>query len=468
MQTMRHFIVGIVIAGLVAWASTAAAGALVPARGVSSVAVSRTTLNIAQPPPDPALVPQGPFSPWYGSVTKQVALIPGVGQAPVSKINTDSSGQEANGFVSLRSALWEYMNTPTPTWVYWDTPLCEQIFQAIHQDDSSSQTFVKGADCYPSADGTLTAARTSAGGLQCLDFEYLVTPNEVSWVERASYSVFSSDYNFVVSYQLDLRFELCNHGIVDASDPTSAPVFVNTFYNPDHLFSCTASCGVTVMFKNVSASHQQLNGTFDLIGDGPGNAATDQSVVNGFTSHREILDPKTLGGGVDDMNAGLRAGANAAWLAFHTDPRFVVDFSVNDNVDTVPIAYSDRTHDLMAAGLYPGEQIPGELHVELIGTHYAILNVSGGTGGCNNIPITSGSVRITGVSFSANHSGLFRVHDATRSFPNVLGVFYTDAQGGFDTGTVAITAQPGDRIEVTAGDGTHTATAALDPISSCS
>ena len=59
------------------------------------------------------------------------------------------------------------------------------------------------------------------------------------------------------------------------------------------------------------------------------------------------------------------------------------------------------------------------------------------------------------------------MHDETRSVPDVTGTFTTDANGGFDTGPLAMAAQTGDKIAAAAFLGTAAAAGVLDPIQYC-
>jgi hypothetical protein len=425
--------------------------------------------------------PPSVFSPWYGSITSDVALYQQQANPPVvyqDPANSDvNSGNRAKVYMAIRDAIHAYSDAcafgppnttgpagcnAAPTKIDWSTQLCDEIFQALHKKDDSTKAIEKALGCWNATEGTLTVAQSG----QCLDFDFLVDPSWVQWSERVDWSVFTSHYRFTVRYQLDLRFELCNNGLVDASDPTSSPLSVSPYYNPDHLPDCyvpdgsggyQSVCGITVTFRNVSSSHTKTDGTIDLIshGDG-GNAGADQQIVDGFTSERRVLDPSSLGDTLGNMNAQLRAGAQKIVTLLHTAPSFLVKLSVNGSLDAAPAA---------PVGPFPlASTLPGELNVELSQVRYARIEVAGSTG-CNSV--SSASVRVVGHSYLPNHVVLLAVHDATRTVPNAGGIFHTDASGDFDSGDLPINARNGDRLEAFAGDGTNGATGVLDPITEC-
>jgi hypothetical protein len=451
------------------------------------VGVAPTPLHASVPGFQPAdLTPQGPFSPWFGSVTSDVALYTQSGQPPTvfqAPANDDvNSGNRAKVYMAIRAGIRNYADAcvfgppdavgpdgcnSAPKVNQWPTRLCEEIFQGIRDQNLISPRFAFAMEnalgCGHPINGTLTAARAG----QCLDFEYLVDPNFIQWNELVKVRIgtnLTSHYRFTARYQLDLRFELCNSGNVDASDPNSSPLTVNPYYNPDHLSDCVVPddaggyknvCGITVTFRNVSVSHTKTAGTVDWIKH-IGNAKVDQKIADGFTNQRKVLDPATLADVLNKQNAEIRAGAQEVVDLLHTDPRFTVVFSLNDNVVVAPAA--------PVGPFDSASMLPGELNVELRQEQFALLEVAGSSG-C--LGVQSASVRVVGRNFLPNHVGVFSVHNASRSVPNVGGVFNTDASGVFDTGDLPISAQTGDRIEAFAGDGTRSATGVLDPITEC-
>jgi hypothetical protein len=455
------------------------------------VGVAPTPLHASVPGFQPAdLTPQGPFSPWFGSVTSDVVLSKQSGQPPTvyqDPANDNvNSGNRAKVYMAIRAGIRNFAekcvfgppDTVGPLGCdsaqavnQWPTQLCEEIFQGIRDQNLIVPKFAlameNAVSCGHPVDGRLTAARVG----QCLDFEYLVDPNTVKWNELVKVRVgtkLTSHYLFTANFQLDLRFELCNSGNVDASDSNSSPLTVDPYYNPDHLPDCLVPdgsggyrklCGITVTFRNVSVSHRKTAGTVDWI-KLIGNAKADQKIADGFTNQRKALDPATLADVLTTQNAEIRAGAQKVVDLLGTDPRFTVVFSLNDNVAAAPAApvgpfYSEFGLETL---------LPGGLNVELRQEQFALLEVAGFSG-CNGVH--AASVRVVGRNFLPNHVGLFSVHNASRSVPNVGGAFNTDASGVFDTGDLPISAQTGDRIEVLAGDGTRTATGVLDPISEC-
>ena len=455
------------------------------------VGVAPTPLHASVPGFQPAdLTPQGPFSPWFGSVTSDVVLYKGSGQPPTvyqDPANDNvNSGNRAKVYMAIRAGIRNYADAcvfgplgaigpfgcnSAPKVNQWPTRLCEEIFQGIRDQNLIFPRFAiameNAVSCGHPIDGRLTAARVG----QCLDFEYLVDPNTVKWNELVKVRIgtnLTSHYLFTANFQLDLRFELCNSGNVDASDSNSSPLTVNPYYNPDHLPDCVVPddaggyknvCGMTVTFRNVSVSHRKTAGTVDWIKH-IGNATADQKIADGFTNQRKVLDPATLADVLKTQNAEIRAGAQKVVNLLGTDPRFTVVFSLNDNVALAPAA---------PVGPFFSEfgipsLLPGGLNVELRQEQFALLEVAGSSG-C--LGVQSASVGVVGRNFLPNHSGLFSVHNASRSVPDVGGVFNTDASGVFDTGALPISAQTGDRLEAFAGDGTRTATGVLDPISEC-
>jgi hypothetical protein len=438
------------------------------------------------------LTPQGPFTPWFGSVTSDVALFTQAGQPPTvfpDPNNTNAnSGNRAKVYMAIRGGIGDFANAcafgpsgavgpngcnGAPTKFDWPTQLCDQVFQAIKSSDVNANNSIiidgsvkmeKAVGCENPVEGTLTAARSG----QCFDFDYLVNPNTVQWNERVDVDIFhvtlTSHYLFTADLQLDLRFELCNNGLVDASNSSIDPLSVNPDYNPDQLPDCfvpngsggfTKACGITVTFRNVSVSHKKTSGTIDWIAR-KGNWRANQQVANGFTSQRLIQDPSTLDGPLQSLNGQLRAGAQKVVDLLHTDPRFTVVLSLNTDPSSAPAA---------PVGPFPfPTTLIGGINIELRQEQFAKLEVAGSTG-CNNV--SSASVDIVGHNFTPNVTALVKAHDATRTVPDVGAIVGVNGLGDFDTGSLAINAQTGDRIEAFAADGTRTATGVLDPIQEC-
>ena len=328
---------------------------------------------------------------------------------------------------------------------------------------------------------------------QCIDFEYLVgaIPTTVQWDEKVSGFVsvlgiskhVTSHYLFTTKLHLDLRFELCNGGLVDATDPNSAPLSLNPYYNPDGLSDCFPAgkgnqCGITVTFKNVTTTHTQTAGTIDFIAHKPGSSKEDLLVSHDFMylptndkctpdgtptcANRTILDPSALSGPLDNMNGDIRGGAQAAYTKEHeTDPLFTVVLSITNDPKAVLAAPTGPFP------LGPGVKstlLPGVLNVELRQERDAQLQVAGSTG-CNGVFSTT--VDLVGLNFPKSKTGgTFLVHDETRSVPDVTGTFTTDANGGFDTGPLAMAAQTGDKITAFALL-VSGAAGVLDPIQYC-
>jgi hypothetical protein len=489
---------------LAAAAITAAMLSIAPVAAHAKISAGDSVGLIKNPPvakdPTPVddLAPQGPYSPWYGTVKSEVALYKASGQLPQVFQDPDNtnvnSGNRAKVYMSIRDGIAATTNAclygslhggglsgckSAPTKVDWPTNLCEQIFQQIRSNNTFADSFfigktvamTKAVACGTPTDGTLTAARTAVAGHQCLDFEYLVDPNIVQWEEQVGASIlhvrFKTTYRFAAKMQLDVRFELCNGGVVDASDATSAPLSVNANYNPDGLPSCdvpdghggfTKMCGVTVGFRNVTVTHSKKSGTIDFIAHkSGGHAQENKDIANQFTSERKILDPSAFKTPLDNMNGQLRVGAKKAMNLLSTGPLFNVVFALNPVLDDAPAA--------SVGPFATPTTLPGELFVELRQEQFAKLEVAGSSG-CNGSSQTS--IGVVGHNFTPSTTGLYRVHDATRSVADATGVFHTDGNGDFSLDGLSVNAQTGDRIEVYTADAFgRTATGALDPIQYC-
>ena len=479
--------------------------------------------HASAPPYQPDdLTAQGPFSPWFGSVTSDVVVNnpaptpPTVIQNPAN--DDDTSANRAEVYTKIRENIAAVTNAcvngtdptggclPRTDIHDWPTYLCDQIFQQIHAGNGSqsgtygpfaydeTNLMTKAVACNNPADGagTLTAARTND---QCIDFDFLVAPTFAQWEEKIvvhasarglsflGKKTFITHYLFSAFLQLDLRFELCNNGSLDASPgSTSAPISVNPYYNPDGVPGCvfpdgTKQCGVIVTQRNVIVSHNRTSGTVDWIEVKPGTSTEDLNIAHDFMflptsgekkcpydtdqvqdpptcAIRTILDPSTFAGPINDINTQIVGGAQdlvTNYPGLHLDTAFTVVLSI--------------TNDLkyrVANGHV--EQLPGVLNVELRQDHVAQLQVAGSSG-CNGS--NAASVDLVGLNFPPNATGTFGVHDATRSVPDVTGTFNTDSNGGFDTGSLPINAQTGDRIEAGAAVGSVGAYGALDPIQYC-
>ena len=457
--------------------------------------------HASAPPYQPGdLTAQGPFSPWFGSVTSDLSWTNNASKPPVVITNpynpNENGGDGAEVFTAIRENVASQTNAcvygttatgcaPSPDQHDWPTYLCDQIFQQVRASNSTSSgadlggytessLMEKAVGCTNAFTGTLSAARTND---QCIDFEFLMDPISAQWDEKVAVKVFTvfggvrftTHYLFTTRLQLDLRFELCNGGFVDGSDPNSKPLSVNPSYNPDGVADCvksdgTKQCGVTVTFRNVSVSHNRTAGVIDWINITPGTSTENLKIAHDFMfssnctpdgtpqcARRTILDPSTFSGPLDNINANIRVGANGAAKLTH-DPRFTVVLSLTDDLAEV----------LEGAFVH---QLPGELNIELRQDSVAQLQVAGSTG-CNGVFSTT--VDLVGLNFPANKTGgNFFVHDETRSVPDVTGTFTTDANGGFDTGPLAMAAQTGDKIAAAAFLGTAAAAGVLDPIQYC-
>ena len=135
--------------------------------------------------------------------------------------------------------------------------------------------------------------------------------------------------------------------------------------------------------------------------------------------------------------------------------------SITNNLEDVPAAPQGPFPLGPGVGSFP---LPGELNVELRQDAFAQLQVAGSSG-C--LGVNAASVDLVGLHFPPNATGTFGVHDATRSVPDVTGTFNTDSNGGFDTGSLPINAQTGDRIEAGASVGSVGAYGLVDPIQYC-
>ena len=126
---------------------------------------------------------------------------------------------------------------------------------------------------------------------QCIDFEFLMDPISVQWDEKVAVKVFTvfggvrftTHYLFTTRLQLDLRFELCNGGFVDGSDPNSKPLSVNPSTTRTALRTGVKSDGTkqapaTVTFRNVSVSHNRTAGVIDWINITPGTSTENLKI----------------------------------------------------------------------------------------------------------------------------------------------------------------------------------------------